>query len=258
MRWMSLPEPLPEPGPDDPDTNLVQAWRYLRSYRRLRTLIGVIGIALPFALLIGDAVFLDGDALIRGSLSAYYHSGMRDVFVGTLCATGVFLITYRVVEPGRENALSTVAGFAALGVALFPTRRPADMALALTPLQQEWGETTVATIHFASAVVFIGCLAIISYDFGTREERNPHRERTSRLRWRTFHRACAAVIVATVLGVGLTQLTGVLDRYSLLVGETVAVLAFGLSWLAKGWRFGEEPRSEQASDPATAGLPSAD
>lgn len=36
--------------------------------------------------------------LPRGSLSAYYHSGIRDLFVGSLCVTAVFLITYKMFE----------------------------------------------------------------------------------------------------------------------------------------------------------------
>ena len=54
------------------------------------------------------------------SLSAYYYTGTRNVFVGTLWAIGIFLFAY----PGynhREDLLGNLAGVFALGVSLFPT-----------------------------------------------------------------------------------------------------------------------------------------
>ena len=36
---------------------------------------------------------------VRGSLSAYYHSSMQDIFVGSLCVTGLLLITYMAGMP---------------------------------------------------------------------------------------------------------------------------------------------------------------
>jgi hypothetical protein len=44
---------------------------------------------------------------------------MRDVFVGTLFATGVFLFCYR--GPDRQdNVLTNIAGGAAIAIGLFP------------------------------------------------------------------------------------------------------------------------------------------
>jgi hypothetical protein len=128
----------------------------------MRAVIGFNGIALPVMLLVGDWIFLQGGVLPRGSLSAYYHSGMRDLFVGSLCATALFLITYRVFERISDNVLSTVAGVAALGVALFPTGRPPNSESPLTPLQSKLGESTVTAIHFTCAAIFIVALAITS------------------------------------------------------------------------------------------------
>ena len=36
------------------------------------------------------------------SISSYYHSVMRDIFVGSLCAVGTFLISYRGYDK-RDN-----------------------------------------------------------------------------------------------------------------------------------------------------------
>lgn len=212
---------------------------YLRSYLVMRTAIGFIGIGLPILLLVGDWLFLKGTPRARGSLSAYYYSGMRDAFVGILFATAIFLICYKVVERKLDNTLSTLAGAAVLGVALFPTGRPRGGGSPLTPLQDSLGETTVATVHFVCAVLFILSLAVISYYFGVSEgnrtqQRDGRRAKMSPTFWRRFHKLCALTIALAVVFVAVMKLLGWFEDYSLLVGEAAAVFAFGLSWLMKG------------------------
>jgi hypothetical protein len=228
-------EATPEPNPGTPELNLDQAWRYLWSYRRLRTLVGAVGIALPFVLVFVDMLAF-GEPL-RDSLSAYYYSGLRDVFVGALCATAAFLITYKVVEPGPDNWFSNAAGVAALVVALFPKRR-IDPNGPLTPLQELVGEDAAATLHFTAGVTFIVALAVISYFFGRRVVIDPARTPAARAVLSRLHFACAAIIGLALAGYALTKLTGAFQTYALLVTEWVAVVAFGISWFASGPRFG--------------------
>jgi len=192
---------------------------YVRSYIFMRLAIGILGIALPLQLF-AEPLFFDGQPFLRGSLSAYYYSGMREFFVGVLWAIGVFLVTYKVAEPSRESRASTYAGLAAILVALFPTERPGD-GFALTPLQAQLGESTVEAIHFLSAGVFIALLALISFYFG----------RFGRTR-RRLHYACAGIIVAALALAAFAGITGEPDK-GLLVAEVLAVLAFTTSWLAK-------------------------
>jgi hypothetical protein len=213
-------EALPRPAPGD-----TGGLRYLLSYLLMRVVIGVLGLALPMVLVLGDWA-LTGGVPWRGSLSAYYYSGGGDVFVGCMVATGLFLLTYRATEASWENRLSVVAGLAALGVALFPTGG-GDRT---TPLQQALGEQVVSAVHFASAAVFIGSLALISMIFGLGEGRRPDSAPTRQRTWRWVHWSLSAVIVVSVLVIVL-QLLG---DYSLFVGEVFAVVAFGLSWLVKG------------------------
>src|SRR3712207_3278421 len=59
---------------------LREAGLYIRSYLLIRTCVGIIGVALPFALLIGEAT-IRGSITARGSISAYYHSSMQSLFV---------------------------------------------------------------------------------------------------------------------------------------------------------------------------------
>jgi len=217
------------PEPADPGTA-----RYLRSYLLMRTAVGAIGIALPIVLMLLDGLWFDGHPFPRTSLSAYYYSGARELFVGALSATGVFLITYKVAEVNLDNTLSLLAGAAVAVVALFPTSRPSD-GVRLTPLQEQLGETFVSSVHFIAAAVFISALAVLSYYFGKREGARPPRpDRRPPGFWKAYHWICAGIILAALLWSAATELLDFGPSRSLLYGEAVAVWAFGASWLWKG------------------------
>jgi hypothetical protein len=219
-----------EPRPTDPQT--VEA-RYVRSFLILRVFIGVAGVALPFVLVLGDRLLFEGSPFPRGSLSAYYYSGMREVFVGTLSAIGVFLIAYKVAERNLDNTLSVVAGFAALVIPVFPTQRPSHSG-PLTPLQDLLGESFVKEVHFTASVVFLVSLTIMSFFFGKREGGRPPRAgKLSPRFWQWFHWSCAGVMAAALVWMGATALFGGPSR-SILIGQAVAAWAFGASWLMKG------------------------
>lgn len=208
----------------------------VRSFLLMRTVIGILGICLPLVLVIGDLVLLDDSLSVRGSLSAYYHSGMRDVFVGVLVVIGVFLITYKVFRRSLDNTLSIVAGAAAITTALFPTGIPDEVSSLPTPLQDRLGEGVVSTIHTVAAAVFVVALAVLSIFFGIREggrDRDRDQSRSPTF-WKRFHFAAAGIIVVTILVIAATSITGIFDTHALFVGEAIIALAFGASWLMKG------------------------
>jgi hypothetical protein len=208
--------------------------RYVRSYLTMRMLVGALAIALPFLLVLVDGLPFDGDPFPRTSLSAYYYSGARELFVGGLTAVGVFLVTYKVAEINLDNTLSLLAGLAVIVVALFPTGRPSGL-VGLTPLQEFFGESVVRVIHFTAAATFILSLAALSYYFGRREGARPSSaERRSPRFWRTYHWICAGTIVAALAWCAVTLLSDWGPSRALLYGEAAAVWAFGASWLWKG------------------------
>jgi hypothetical protein len=84
------------------------------------------------------------------------------------------------------------------------------------------------------AAVFILSLAVSSFFYGRREGRRPDRTAEQQARGKLLHRACGFVILAAVAYVLITKWLHQFDEHSLFYGETVAVLAFGLSWLMKG------------------------
>jgi hypothetical protein len=229
LRRFLTPVDEVHPAPANPVST-----RYLRSYLVMRTGIGVLGIVLPFALVIVDHLWLGGDELALTSLSAYYYSGAREVFVGALCAIGAFLITYKVAEINLDNTLSLLAGLAVVVVALCPTERT-DVSVAQTALQERLGEGVVGAIHFSAAGAFILALAVLSYYFGKREGARAARpgKRSPRF-WKTYHWVCAGAIVVALLWCAVTAISGWGPSRALLYGEAAAVWAFAASWLMKG------------------------
>jgi hypothetical protein len=232
-------------GRDDPRA------LYVRSYLHIRRGVGVIGIALPTLLFLIDWLFLlRADAVVRGSLSAYYHSPARDLFVGSLCIVGVLLITYMAAQPTKADYwLSTLAGVAVLGVAFLPTARPHLGEGAPTKLQETFGETAVAAVHFTSAAIFILSLAALCFVFAHREKQ--YTQRQGRV---LFHRGCGVLILAAVAWVvvgGMVEAT-ILGFTALYVGEVVSVYAFGASWLIKAHDLSRE-LSEKLSNTEPVG-----
>ena len=120
------------------------------SYLGLRKAIGLIGMALPFVLAFGKVAFESPG--LQSSVSAYYYTVMRDVFVGSMCAMAVFFMSYRGYE--RQDALAgKLASVFALGVALFPA----------APLGSEIAhEKVVGAVHLLCATCFFLTLSYFS------------------------------------------------------------------------------------------------
>lgn len=223
---------------------------YFRSYLAMRLIIGALGVLLPLMLWVAEGPMLKGDWRIRDSLSAYYHSGARDIFVGVLWAVGLLLITYMAGKTRSfDFILSFFAGVAALGVAVFPTKRPHVNALdprcgpvsdpvppGCTRLQQVFGEMDVSAAHLIFAFAFIVSLAILCFVFAYREKEHLDESGHGVFHiW--FHAACGVVIGLAVLWVPFGTDIPIADSRltTLYVGEVVSILAFGASWFIKGF-----------------------
>lgn len=205
--------------PPDPDRSLVF------SYLALRKAIGIIGIALPFVLAFGKILF-DGPG-IQGSVSSYYYTVMRDVFVGSLCAIGVFLMSYRGYEAVDQIA-GLFAGISVLAVALFPTT-PEASATSL--------ETWVGAAHLFFAACFLLTLAFFSLVLFRKTDptKTPTPRKLQRNAVYTVSGyailACLALIVVVRL---MSSESPVYRFHPVFWLESAAIVAFGVSWLTKG------------------------
>lgn len=85
---------------------------------RLRLGVGIVGIVLPIALIAFN--WIAGDKkIVPTSMSGSYYTSARNVFVGAVCALGVFLIFYRHTK--AQDRSTWFAGLFAVLVALAPT-----------------------------------------------------------------------------------------------------------------------------------------
>jgi hypothetical protein len=193
----------------------------VHSYLYLRRAIGLIGLGLPLVLIVGQ-VLVDGRLL--HSISGYYYSDLRDVYVGAMCAVGVFLLSYRGYEP-LDDLVSNVAAAAAVGVALFPTR-PAGGGSAVVEV--------FGVLHLISAGVFFLALAYFCLVLFRRSSgEDPTTERKSK-RNGVYLGAGVVILGALVLMVVSGFVGELEDLRPVLWLETAATTAFGVAWLTKG------------------------
>ena len=203
------------------------------SYLGLRKAIGILGVALPFVLPLGQVVLHAlgiqsslHEPVIENSVSSYYYTDMRNIFVGSMCAIGVFLMSYTGYDgdeiPGR------LASLFAIGVALFPTS-PLPLS---TPDQKLIGgvHLTFAALLFLTLAYFSLCLFTRTDPKKTPTPRKLQRNRIYRISGYIIL-ACIALIVVAALPPIKAMVEQLAPRFWL---EAIATVAFGVSWLTKG------------------------
>jgi len=213
----------------DPTDQVVAA------YYRVRQMLGALGVALPFMLL--AAGWLETGRILP-SLSDYYHTIQRDIFVGCLFAIGTFLIAYRGHDraPGEtvsDEVLTNVAGVSAIAIALLPNEVEAQEVTSV--MQAALGVKTAVMGHYLFAQGFLYSLAWMCF---------VHFGRTGSDGRRRIYRGCgiaivAVGIVATFAAVGRrfgseTVHGFVIDNSIVFWCEAIGVWAFGIAWLVKG------------------------
>jgi hypothetical protein len=206
-------------GPQDP---------LVRSYLTLRKAVGIIGCALPIVLAFG-LMILKGFG-IQDSISAYYYTEMRNVFVGSLCAIGIFLMSCRGYDRKDENAGICACVFA-IGVALFPMAPEGTS----TPVEKwiGWAHWTFAALLFLTLAYF--CLKLFTK---TAADGAPTLQKLQRNR---VYRFCGGAILVSIALIPLVTHTALKDLIQCPTAEfwleSLAVEAFGFAWLIKGETF---------------------
>ncbi len=195
------------------------------SYLDLRKAIGFIGFLLPFVLVAGKLI-LDGPGL-QPSISGYYYTSMRDVFVASLCAIGVFLMSYRGYERIDDFA-GKLASIFAIGTALLPTNPP----VYATTLQ-----LLIGRFHLLFALCLFLTLAFFALVLFRKT--NPSKPTTPQKRKRNIiYTICGIGIIVCILLIVIVQLlprdAAVFAAKPIFWLEAVAIVLFGISWFVKG------------------------
>ena len=194
--------------------------RVIVSYMTLRKATGALGVSLPIVVSIGCAAFGSCNGL-QDSISDYYGTELRDVFVGALFAIGFFLFAYRGYER-KDDIAGDLACLFALGVALFPTTSEIGL---------------VRGLHLSFAALLFLVLAYFSLFLFTKSKSGVPMTREKKHRNKVY-KACGVAMLACI---GLIAVySAFLDDTSLAQYrpvfwlEALALWAFGISWVTKG------------------------
>lgn len=195
-----------------------------RDYLRIRNFLGTLGCLLPF-LSIGGALFSPNKIYPDWwtSISVTYYSS--PVLIAVLSAVSFFLILYRGYN-GWDTAVNTIAGIAGLCVVCFPCEASwIDMS---TPVGLFWLPVNVTRwVHYSAAFLLFLMLALNSiflFSKGSNKIKN------------RIYITCGIVILAAFALFGINALFFDI-KWTVIVNETIMLLAFGISWLVKGHIF---------------------
>ena len=204
----------------EPDNRLVV------SYLTLRKAIGYLAVALPFVLYFGGKLLYAHG--MQNSISSYYHTEMRDVFVGVLCSIGVFMVAYKGHER-KDDIAGDLACLFAVGVAFFPT----------TPDNPAHHEKLIAIFHTVFASLFFLTLSYFSlYLFRKTDPNKPPTQQ--KLNRNKVYRVCGytmlgALALIPLLGLLPNGAAAAIKKINPIFWlELIAIEAFGVSWMTKG------------------------
>lgn len=206
------------------------------SYKNLRRLIGILGIALPVLCLVG---FLFTGVTIQPSISHYYYTSVRDVFTGIMIGVSMFLITYDGYTKVDEW-ITNFSGFFGFGVALCPCIFIANPSVHVGFFNLSSSVSNY--IHMTCAVSFFMLLAFNSIFLFTKTADSE--QMTSNKKKRNILFIICGIVMFVSL-ITLFIMRGILGEPAfsskpiVFALECVMLTAFGVSWLVKGetmWR----------------------
>ncbi len=210
------------------------------SYVTLRKVIGWLGITLPFICFLGGRAW--GGIKYETTLSGYYYTNMQDVFIGVLVCMSLFLMTYRGYN-NKDHWTTSFAGFAGLGVALFPTNCVGNGNLPVGVFHLM--SSTSNQVHVIFATAFFVLLACVSMFLFTKTDE--YNETTPRKIIRNRIYMGCGIGILSIIAVMFGS-TFVLDQDFIrtspyfLIMESLMLVVFGFSWIVKGETLLADPR----------------
>jgi hypothetical protein len=216
----------------------------LASYFFLRLGMAVIALALPPVLWLGGKFWMNTQ--LQNSMSAYYHTEMRDVFVGCLCAVGCYLLLYKGFSRAEDWALN-LAGIFAIGIAFFPMSDMellrcaplcGDDCMMLSPLLDRTFQPLLASgFHGYFAVAFFLLIAFVCI-WCSRDTLKLIENRNERRLFSLVYKVLGTLMIVLPLTVATLSLLGkgpadVCRNPMVYRIEFAAVWIFSLFWAVK-------------------------
>ncbi len=197
----------------------------------LRMSVGILGISLPFILVIGS-IILDGENKILYSISAYYHTRIGNAFVCIMSAVAIFLFAYKGHD-SRDNIAGHLGGIFALGIVFFPNSHAYPISI-------------IHKFHLISAILFSIVLIYFSIVLFTTSNKPKPYPKAKKNRNRVYY-ICGFTMIACVILIALLKLwlensfPQIQDLKLAFWLETIALIAAGISWITKGQKFFKDP-----------------
>ncbi|QLG46028.1 hypothetical protein [Costertonia aggregata] len=205
---------------------------------RIRKLIGILGLTLPFML------WVLNDGQLLSSISHYYYLTNPSLcFIIVLSSLALFLISYKGYTSDKgelinDNWITNIAGVAALAVVIIPTscdNSGSSVIDAICVLSKEDSSRFPLrghlveyfnNIHFTAAAIFVFLMGYMSLFKFTRGKN---------IRWKRYTYITSGILIWTAIVIlGIYFLSD--DEIPNIVFwmETLAVVSFGIAWLVKG------------------------
>lgn len=210
----------------------------LKNQNTLRRLVGILGILLPVILYLFLQLVKNFDPILP-SISHYYFTRAGSVFEIIVSLLAIFLLIYKG-EKIIDYILSSIAGFSALLMLIFPTGnlwgyngKAKYDSVAVTCFEQSLFRPK---FHYACAALFLLCLACMALFIFTKSSG----VRTANKKVRNIiYRICGGCMLAA-LSIAFAGFLNIIpaayyDLHNLTFWmEVIAVEAFGIAWIIKG------------------------
>lgn len=198
-----------------------------QSYYKLRIGMTIMAFVLPVALLVTALVSGQFDA--QELLSAYYHTPMRNLFVGTLVSIGAFLYLYKGFSQ-RENIALNVAGMLAALVAFLPDKVP-ELVATSAPAWLPADPFVAPVPHKVVAIAFFIVIAYVCL-FKSRDTLALMKDPIKKAHYIKVYRLYGVLMIVLPLVAAICSYFSI-RFYTVFIAEVIALWVFAAFWLTK-------------------------
>jgi len=219
------------------------------SFYTMRRAIGILGFTFPLIMLAGS--FLFGDCKeVQVSISTYYYTNMRNIFVGYNCAVALFMFSYRGHD-WMDNLAGYLGCVFALGIAFLPCNVNPDETCLIQAVSYD---PLIGTLHNLSAFLYFITLIVYSQFLFPKTHMNSVTgekmlmQRQKKKRNLVYH-ICGSIMTLSLILI-ILYLYFMKDLYPRLTRlnpvfwlESIVLFSFGISWLTKGQLFFKDAKN---------------
>ena len=193
--------------------------------KRMRIMIGILGILLPWIVVLSTLSFPQSISI------TYYSVCAVGAFMVILGSAGILLINYKGYEK-IDDIMATIAGSFGLGVCVCPMVYYPDPSLPVGTFRIPSNISTI--LHCGCAFVFFGVLAFMSFFLFTKTNGEMTKQKKIK---NIIYRVCGNGMIASFSLFLLELIPGFNFPCLTWLVEAIALFFFGTSWIVKSDAF---------------------